>query len=217
MNKLKKQKGITLIALVVTIIILIILAGVTINFALNKYGILNTAKDAAEKTTKEALKEQIQFQILDLQTEEITLGENLTHEKLAEKLQEKLDITTEVDGNEITGEYQGYDYTIDERFNVIIGEKQTGISIKYTLSNEDYTNQDITLTVEAKSSVGNIRSIQAPDNITKNSNGTYTIKNNGTYEFTAEDDKGNRKTKHYQIYFRFARQYRRKRQNSYTF
>ncbi len=49
-NKQKKERGITLIALVVTIVVLLILAGVTITFVLGEGGILNMAKEAADKT-----------------------------------------------------------------------------------------------------------------------------------------------------------------------
>ena len=52
MNKIKKQneKGITLIALVITIIVLIILAGVAISMLSGDNGILRRATDASEKT-----------------------------------------------------------------------------------------------------------------------------------------------------------------------
>ena len=43
---LKKQKGITLVALVITIVILIILATVAINFAFGNNGLINRAEDA---------------------------------------------------------------------------------------------------------------------------------------------------------------------------
>lgn len=42
----KKERGITLIALIVTIIVLLILAGVTISLAINNQGIFNKAKTA---------------------------------------------------------------------------------------------------------------------------------------------------------------------------
>lgn len=45
---LKGQKGITLVALVITIIVLIILAGVSISLVLSDDGIFNKAKDARE-------------------------------------------------------------------------------------------------------------------------------------------------------------------------
>lgn len=43
---LKNQKGITLVALVITIIILIILATVAISFAFGSNGLINRAQDA---------------------------------------------------------------------------------------------------------------------------------------------------------------------------
>ena len=43
---MKKESGITLVALVVTIIVLLILAGVTISLALSNRGILDRAKEA---------------------------------------------------------------------------------------------------------------------------------------------------------------------------
>ena len=48
LNK-KNQKGITLIALVITIVVLLILAGITINVLLDNNGIINKAQDAANK------------------------------------------------------------------------------------------------------------------------------------------------------------------------
>ena len=47
-QKRRKEKGITLVALVVTIIVLIILAGVTLNIVLDQNGIINKAQQAAE-------------------------------------------------------------------------------------------------------------------------------------------------------------------------
>ena len=47
---LKKQKGITLIALVVTIVVLLILAGVTISLLLDENGIIAKSKDARTET-----------------------------------------------------------------------------------------------------------------------------------------------------------------------
>ena len=44
--KEKTEKGITLIALVVTIVILLILSGVTINMLLGEDGIIRTAQEA---------------------------------------------------------------------------------------------------------------------------------------------------------------------------
>ena len=55
---LKNEKGITLIALIITIIVMLILVGVTINVALNG-GLFTKASDAAMETEKRAILEKI--------------------------------------------------------------------------------------------------------------------------------------------------------------
>lgn len=57
-NIVKKQAGITLIALVVTIIVLIILAGVSINMLVGENGIINMAQRAKNETEQAAKDEQ---------------------------------------------------------------------------------------------------------------------------------------------------------------
>ena len=67
--KKNKNKGMTLISLVVTIIILIILAAVTIRLVLGDNGIINKAQTAADETTKEAATEAMNFKITSAQIE----------------------------------------------------------------------------------------------------------------------------------------------------
>ena len=55
----KKERGITLIALVVTIIVLIILAGVSINLVFGNLGIVTKAKEAKRMQEQAELNEQI--------------------------------------------------------------------------------------------------------------------------------------------------------------
>ena len=57
--KSKEEKGITLIALVVTIIVLIILAGVSINLVFGNLGIITKAKEAKRMQEQAELNEQI--------------------------------------------------------------------------------------------------------------------------------------------------------------
>ena len=66
---LGREKGITLIALVITIIVLLILAGVSISMLTGDNGILTQAQNAKEETEKASLIEQIQMDILEKQTE----------------------------------------------------------------------------------------------------------------------------------------------------
>ena len=64
-----KQKGITLISLVVTIIVLIILAGVSINMIVGDNGIITQAQKATEDTKQAQEKESIQLAILQASME----------------------------------------------------------------------------------------------------------------------------------------------------
>ena len=54
----KGESGITLIALIVTIVVLLILAGITISLVFSDTGIIAKAREAAEKTNQAAINEQ---------------------------------------------------------------------------------------------------------------------------------------------------------------
>ena len=56
-RKTKSNRGITLIALVITIVILIILATVTLNVVLGEGGLIQRAQQAKELTEQAALEE----------------------------------------------------------------------------------------------------------------------------------------------------------------
>lgn len=53
----KKENGITLVALVVTIVVLLILAGVSISLVLGNNGIIKKAKDAKTQTNTKVKEE----------------------------------------------------------------------------------------------------------------------------------------------------------------
>ena len=69
-QNVKQEKGITLVALIITIIVLVILAAVTINAAFNS-GIIDTAVDGAVNYADAQNKEQIAFNDLDGSIQEI--------------------------------------------------------------------------------------------------------------------------------------------------
>lgn len=54
----KKERGITLVALVVTIVVLLILAGVSISLVLGNNGIIKRAQQAKNETTKGVANDQ---------------------------------------------------------------------------------------------------------------------------------------------------------------
>ena len=64
MNKFKETKGITLIALVITIIVLLILAGVSIAMLTGENGILNQANKAKTETDYKGAEEKVKLAIM---------------------------------------------------------------------------------------------------------------------------------------------------------
>ena len=140
MENLRRNKGITLVALVITIIILLILAGISIQ-AITNTGLFVNAKKAKEKSMEGQLKEEITLAIQSIQTEEIYKGNSVTLETLAGgQLEKELkDITAELADGEINGEYKDYEYTIDSNLNVTINGPVTGVRIK---SNSKYNRRN---------------------------------------------------------------------------
>ncbi len=83
MNSCKKTNGITLVALVITIVILLILAGITLNSVTGENGLISKAKDAKKETEIASIKEEIQMDLIKKQKEE----RNLTDEMVIEILE----------------------------------------------------------------------------------------------------------------------------------
>ena len=80
---MRNNRGITFIALIVTIIILLILAGITINIILGENGIINKAKEAKIQTEIAQIKEKIQISMLGVQTDNYG---DITEEQIGEIL-----------------------------------------------------------------------------------------------------------------------------------
>ena len=77
MQKLKQNKGITLIALIITIIVMLILVGVTINVALNG-GLFQKAETAKEGTQKALEEEQLMVAIVSAYDEKTGVVDKTT-------------------------------------------------------------------------------------------------------------------------------------------
>ena len=71
LGKTKGQGGITLVALVVTIVVLLILAGITIALVFAQNGVVGKAQDAARDSNKGTIADNIQGYILSQQMEVI--------------------------------------------------------------------------------------------------------------------------------------------------
>jgi len=93
--KVKNEKGITLVSLVITVIVLIILAAVSINLTIGTDGIITRAKEAAENMEIAALEEQVRLNELYGQLEGSVENGGLSYDKIAELRKEYDDLNTE--------------------------------------------------------------------------------------------------------------------------
>ena len=66
-NIKNNKKGITLIALIITIILMLILAGVVISLTIGDNGIIKIAKETNIKQIQAEMKEQLELKIADIQ------------------------------------------------------------------------------------------------------------------------------------------------------
>ena len=92
----KANQGITLISLIITIIIMLILAGIVLNLAIGERGIFNTAKNASKEYEIERIKEKVNLEILDLSSQKLAKEEKLTVEEALIGIQEK-EVFEEID------------------------------------------------------------------------------------------------------------------------
>ena len=75
---MRNERGITLIALVVTIVVLLILAGVTITYALGNNGLFTNAQQAEYNTELGNIRDYAAMARLDVMTAYYAKGEVLT-------------------------------------------------------------------------------------------------------------------------------------------
>ena len=116
MEKLKKNKGITLIALIVTIIVLIILASISINMVLGGNGIITKTKEIKIKNNVEQIKEEIRDAWNAVQIDGIPKKWNNEAKRsaLESDLKSKDNTATAtLNGSDIEIVYKGYETTIN--------------------------------------------------------------------------------------------------------
>ena len=98
MKKFRKDKGITLIALVVTIIVLLILAGISISMLTGQNGILNRATEAKNTTGEAQERESIQVAITSAQTEDFAKESEITDETLRKEIKNTMGSDSNLSG-----------------------------------------------------------------------------------------------------------------------
>lgn len=120
----KEMKGITLVALVVTIVVLLILAGVSINLIIRDGGIFSLTNKASKETSKASVKEKIQLEAIDsikyenLGVFDIDLFKDNLNKKLGiaedKIIEEEENIIVRIDGYKVTVNKDGQVENIED-------------------------------------------------------------------------------------------------------
>lgn len=97
MNLGKNKNGITLIALVVTIIVLIILAGITIVTLSGHNSLIEKTIDTREEYAMQSIREQLNIRVYDIIADCISKNEEMSLEGIFEKLGAYVDKSEEID------------------------------------------------------------------------------------------------------------------------
>ena len=106
----REEKGITLVALVITIVILIILATIAIRFGFGKSGLINRTEQAKYENNKANAREQIEIALADIAIIKYKPDTEYSDEKLDDLIYERLP-ESDVNGDEIS--YGGHTFELD--------------------------------------------------------------------------------------------------------
>ena len=112
-NQKEAQKGITLIALVITIIVLLILAGVSIAMLTGQNGILTQAQNAKTTTANKSAEEKVKLAVMGARADDGTLTVGKLRTELA-----NYGGTVEGDTFPVTATVDGKSFTVDANGNV---------------------------------------------------------------------------------------------------
>ena len=137
----KKERGITLIALVITIIVLLILAGVSIAMLTGQNGILTQAQNAKQATENKSAEEKVKLAVMGARADDGTL----TVGKLITELA-NYGGTVEGDTLPVTATVDGKSFAVDANGNVtsaengtlgaVTGSETTNTTVKDSLGNQ---------------------------------------------------------------------------------
>jgi len=118
---LKENKGITLVALVITIIVLLILAGVSISLVVGDNGVLTQSQSAAKKTDEADAKQALEMAISSCQGDFVNVWTNDTTQTFQSYLTAAL-INTAI----------GDEYTVDSLTHMSKGTNEYTFSLTFT-------------------------------------------------------------------------------------
>ncbi len=178
--KNKKIAGITLIALVITIIVLLILAGVSIATLTGQNGILSKATSAKAETNEAAAREKVQLAAMSSFGQDGKFDSAIFQEEI-ERLGGNV---VSADDEQIVVEVEGFEATIDADTGEILNfESAKGVRPEFN-SKQQLSGTKVIITVEVTNAVGSVDSIKIT-NVNKGTELTGTVNGKiGTFETT---------------------------------
>ena len=196
--KIKQGNGITLIALVVTIVVLLILAGVSISLVLNNNGVISKAKDAKNSTEKGQAQDEVNLAINYLQIEDAT--STLTQEDRRKILEDELrkisaDSSVSISGLGYKITHKKYDFFVDEdlkisssgkTFDAVEWDKKAAPEDIFIWKSDDPNNADYGVVIGYKKNVDNYTILRFPSRCTKITNDSNVF-TSGAYDDTEDD------------------------------
>ena len=183
---MRKQKGITIISLVVTIIILIILAGVSINLVLGENGIITKAKEAKTKTEQATLNEEIALNELYMQIEAEGIGSaETTYDSIAKLIEFKKEIASAITDMGITTSKDADATTMASNIRSISGASSAD-KVSYNNTNSGLSSTNVQGVIdEVNNNLDNkVGVLDYSNPISINSlaiGGSYTVANDGLF------------------------------------
>ena len=179
-NNNLKENGITLIALIVTIVILLILAGVTLNAVFSDNGIIKRARDAQTKTDQ-----GVQKDLEPMGELEDLINKNSGENKEEKAVKISTLVGTVVDKNTKAVDAYGNKITIPKGFKVLPHGTEAG-SATYTYSGDNIPAVQDGIVIENETD-GN-QFVWVPVGTIKNKDNTTNTITLGRYsDFTAKD------------------------------
>ena len=184
-TKIKQEKGITLIALVVTIVVLLILAGVSLNALFGNSGIIEKAKEAQNKMDKATENDQKQIGELTNWIDNQVNGTTGSDDNQTKLPKISTLVGTVVDKNTKAEDAYGNKITIPKGFKILKHGTAAG-SATYTYSGDNIPAVQDGIVIENKTD-GN-QFVWVPVGTIKNKDNTTSTITLGRYsDFTAKN------------------------------
>ncbi len=195
-GSLKEKKGITLIALVITIIVLLILAGVSIAMLTGQNGILTQAQNAKTTTANKSAEEKVKLAVMAAraQSEDASLDATKLKTEIEDNYAGVAELTA--GGFPVNVTMDGKTFTVDSYGNVeLAGSKPQMTEAKIVASangegtdvpDDQAEGTELYISFKASLENGTITSVTCDKGTVENKNGLYVMKitQNGTYIFT---------------------------------